>query len=217
MSTQDSRPGAALTKDLQGFIDRTHAWLGELQAAKDRLQQLLGDPAGELSLSEFLARDSGVRPGQTYRPMFEGPRCPSLLENCTSQEQVVEFLARANNGVANLKDAVQVIRELGLSKASTDRGLRRNLGTRLVDSGRWEKVGPSLYRLLAWEPESDDAEVPSASGETYGSSAPDSEPAGPGETDTRTSKQMGTLNRSAGVREQSEEPLIPSSIMTDTS
>ena len=194
---EDSRPREAHAGDLDLLIERVGSWYTDLQAAKDRVREVMSHPATELFLREPATAMKGVgvrfdlnEDRKTQPPLTpEASDLPFALQMATTQQAVCDYLARRNGGVVDLLEATPIILERGLTTTENVRGIRKNLGTRLVRTGRWEKIGVWKYRLLAW---------PSS-----GFSTPVYDCAGTGEVDTTADGLLGTVD---GPAEDSEHP-----------
>ena len=123
------------------------AWLADLDATHADMQRHLDSPMACFLLPENGAPEE-VALERNDVPMSGGAlSLLRQLETCTTQEQVCEVLARGGDSTVDLNGAAVHIRRAGLSKAETDRGLVKNLGSRLLESGRWERVRPGVYGL----------------------------------------------------------------------
>ena len=123
------------------------AWLADLDATHADMQRHLDSPMACFLLPENGAPEE-VALERNDVPVSGGAlSLLQQLETCTTQEQICEVLARAGDSTVDLKDAAVYIRKAGLSKAKTDPGLIKNLGSRLLESGRWERVRPGVYGL----------------------------------------------------------------------
>ena len=201
MNDSDSRPGAVQPKDLDLLVERVGAWYTELRAARERIQEVMSHPATRLFLSEpnsyqeYLGGQYSRKedPNKNY-PQQESQESDQLafLQICTTQEEVCAYFANLNDGVVDLFDATPVIQALGLSTTENARGLRKNLGTRLVRTGRWVKVGIWKYRKLDWTPDFSGDGTSAESGESGSFSTPVSEPANVDETGTAAEQELVT-------------------------
>ena len=147
---EEDQPTVTQESKLDTLIQRVGAWHIELLSTRDNIQEIVSNPAATLLLDN---PGAVIKHSQyTQNPAVKRTGFPRELEECTTQEQVAEYLASSNNGLANLKEAAPLIRQLGLSNAVSDQGLQRNMSTRLVESGRWVRAGPSKIRSVIWKP-----------------------------------------------------------------
>ena len=122
-----------------------HAWLAGLEATQAEIQRHLDSPMARLLLLENEATTASS--DQNIAGSEDDMVLLLQLEGRPTQEQICEVLARGNGSTVDLKDAAVHIRQAGLSEAKTDRGLIKNLGSRLLESGRWARVRPAVYKL----------------------------------------------------------------------
>ena len=140
-----------LRSDLEGFarlLSSAQAWLADLEATQEDIRKHLDSPIGRAILQGNGDSD-GMHVIQDEGLDLRDPlTLLQQLESCTKQEQVCEVLGRANRGTIVLKDSVPHIRRAGLAKeTTTDSGITKNLGSRLIETGRWDRVRPGVYAL----------------------------------------------------------------------
>ena len=130
-------------RDLLGIVGD---WYDRLKVLDQELERELSSPLAALLLSGDSPSALAGTASMATAPESVVGLMVQLVE-CQSQEGVCEILARGNDGQVDLRDTVPYIRKAGLSEARSDRGLIKNLGNRLVGSGRWDRVAPARYRL----------------------------------------------------------------------
>ena len=213
MNTRNRCPRASQLSDLDLLVERVGAWYADLMEAREHIQEVMAHPAVELFLNEPATRceDTGRLDDPDHssprHPMLlpEGSSIPEALQMCTTQEDVAMYLAKLNDGVVDLMEATPLIRELGLSTANNDRGLRKNLGTRLVRSGRWAKVGTWKYQQLGWKAGMSDNGFAVAGMENSSSKNLDSKSAASGDRSEEAQNRPETPNSPGMVLQEQEE------------
>ena len=142
---------AKLLGDLERFArlyTSAQAWLVDLEATHADIQQHLDSPMGRAVLLVNGACDTVSLDQNDVLGSGGALSLLQQLETCETQEQICEVMARANNSTIDLRDAIPQIRKAGLAKETTpDRGLTKNLGSRLIESGRWDRARPGVYKL----------------------------------------------------------------------
>ena len=139
---------AVVSERFARLFSSGRAWLANLEATQADMERHLDSP-----MARFLLPENGV-PDTVASDQDEGQRAEGALsplqqlETCETQEQICEVIARANDSTIDLRDAIPQIRKADLAKPTTgDRGIIKNLGSRLLESGRWERVRPAVYKL----------------------------------------------------------------------
>ncbi len=135
----------ALADDL---LEHSKAWIEDVDVFRSSVQKLLDHPF----LASLGSLDGSLGEPGSERSGAEEPVGVLLYElaTCAEQGQICEVMARANGGVVDLKRAAPLIRWAGLSEAKDDPGLIKNLGARLLRTGRWVRCGESVLRWLDW-------------------------------------------------------------------
>ena len=150
MSEHDNQPQVAGEASIDLLIERVGSWYKKLLETRDDIEEVMSHPATAVFLSDKEVAYARTRyRGRAIEP---GTKFPTVLEDCATQEEVAEYLAALNDGIADLVEVTRLIRRLGLSNAATDRAVRKNLATRLVKTGRWVKIATWRYRSIHWKP-----------------------------------------------------------------
>ena len=132
--------------------ERGQAWLQDVQRTRDSIQKIVASPMAMY----LLGQDSCayIPPSGSYHvPASTGAFSLLMdLQACTEQVEAAVLIARANQGRIDLREATALLREAGLSNARTDRDLRKNLGTRMIRSGKFIRVDECVYDLVELVP-----------------------------------------------------------------
>ena len=158
MNEQDNRSETIQEYNIDLLIERVGTWYRQLIETKDNIEEIMSHPAAEIFLGSQESANTMTR--YRGRPKEAGSRFPTTITECTTQEDIASYLAASNNGVANIREAVPIIKRLGLSSSTSDLSIRKNLGTVLVRSGRWAKVATWQYRSLNWKTPKEEEKSP---------------------------------------------------------
>ena len=140
---------------IQSPLRATLVGMEQTLAGIERTRRVMSDPVVARVINAIMEDSS---PTDIARPRVRLPEhkiLPEDLSQCKTQEQVAELLARANGGVVRVEELARQIRRLGLTNATTERGLRRNVSSRLVENKRWVRDGVGVIRKVGWDPDKD--------------------------------------------------------------
>lgn len=132
------------------LLEHSESWIEDVKTFKRSAERLLEHPfLAALGALDGCRGEVTLERSETEVPAPVGILLYELAE-CTEQGQICEILARASGGLVDLKKAAPLIRWAGLSGAKDDSGLAKNLGTRLLRTGRWVRCGESVLRWKDW-------------------------------------------------------------------
>ena len=142
-------PGQYKRTKLSPVLKRFTSLVEQIDSAYDALERLLRSEDGKL----FLQSDVGMalmRERSRLEQILGVPDLPAMTDEMpvseahpdrVTQMAIAEQHALSQGGHLDLRAITDVIRELGLSKAKDDRGLIKNLRSRLLESGKWTRTG----------------------------------------------------------------------------
>ena len=125
MSEYDTRPEVPQEGILDLLVERVGAWYRKLVETRDNMEEVMSHPAAGI----FLGNQEMISTSARYRARSTQPgaKSPDVLSDCVNQEEVCEYLAARNNGVADLVEATRLIRRLRLATTDNERTIRKNL------------------------------------------------------------------------------------------
>ena len=138
------------TPSVEELMTLLGRWTADLGVAVEEMQAAYKKVAGLINGS-VLPQGPGDRAETAPSASFATAEREHAADTPPpTQLEIAEQYARAHNGIVDLDAIVPEIRERHLTKAKTNSQLKKNLGSRMIRGGLWERVGFNKLRLLAY-------------------------------------------------------------------
>lgn len=130
-------------------------WKAEIDTNRHEWHRLLCEADEQVALIDVLLQglpseqNHQIPLADTKEPEFElmsGKATVEDIVHCETQEECARVIAKINGGVVYLGTASKLIEAVGRSNKA--RTAMSTLHSRLSSSDKWEQVGPSRFRLV---------------------------------------------------------------------